>query len=212
VKQYAVIVALVLFLGAVAPATAQSFTAVLRAGGESVEVDTVVFVAPSTDTFTMRDFRAEPGTEDTFSFGSVQQPTDLWVMWALGSGARPAFQIRGLQLDVWYDLPLYDAGPFAPPKILFTLLAAGVEDAPQSAAGRIAVAPSPFSSATRIRFPGSSRVEVCDRSGRTVRTLAGNGSVTWDGRDGSGRRVEAGVYFVRRLGSNAAGVPVVLSR
>ncbi len=67
--------------------------------------------------------------------------------------------------------------------------------------------PNPFSPHTKIDFaiPGKSQVElaVYDVGGRLVRTLVegmrdpGRYAVQWDGRDGGGRRVAAGVYFYR---------------
>ncbi len=60
------------------------------------------------------------------------------------------------------------------------------------------------------------RVEVLDANDRVVRTLlsgesqpAGQGFVTWDGRDDSGRRVEDGLY---RLQITAEGVARAVSR
>lgn len=67
--------------------------------------------------------------------------------------------------------------------------------------------PNPFRTTTRIRFglarPGAVRLELFDMQGRRIRTLAagvlppGAHGASWDGRDGSGNRVRAGVYFVR---------------
>ncbi len=68
--------------------------------------------------------------------------------------------------------------------------------------------PNPFTSSTVIRYtlPGAGAVhlDVYDVSGRLIRSLvrgewmpAGAGRATWDGRDGSGRRVRSGVYFYR---------------
>jgi hypothetical protein len=69
------------------------------------------------------------------------------------------------------------------------------------------VSPNPFAGAAAIRFslpvprPGS--VRVYDVSGRLVRVLrdgnlaAGTQEVVWDGRDGNGRPVPAGVYWCR---------------
>ncbi len=67
--------------------------------------------------------------------------------------------------------------------------------------------PNPFSAETTIDFaldrPGRTRLIVHDVAGRTVRTLfdeergTGAHSVLWDGRDAAGRRVAAGVYFVK---------------
>jgi hypothetical protein len=67
--------------------------------------------------------------------------------------------------------------------------------------------PSPFSGMTTIGYEAPPRsadlnVAVYDASGRVVRTLhdgpaAQSGRLTWDGCDEAGRRVAAGVYFVR---------------
>jgi hypothetical protein len=56
-----------------------------------------------------------------------------------------------------------------------------------------------------VPLPGT-RLTVYALSGRWVRTLAGTaggGAWTWDGRDASGRRVPAGVYFVAAPGGGA---------
>lgn len=66
--------------------------------------------------------------------------------------------------------------------------------------------PNPFNPRTEIVFAldrsQSVRLEVFDVAGRKVRTLVdaevytqGEHQVTWDGRDGAGRLVAAGVYF-----------------
>ncbi|UCG43074.1 MAG: T9SS type A sorting domain-containing protein, partial [candidate division WOR-3 bacterium] len=67
--------------------------------------------------------------------------------------------------------------------------------------------PNPFSARTQIsyQFPhdGPVNLQVYDASGRSVKTLqhgfqrAGKYTVTWDGRDASGRNVANGVYFYR---------------
>ncbi|MGH2570390.1 MAG: FlgD immunoglobulin-like domain containing protein [bacterium] len=67
--------------------------------------------------------------------------------------------------------------------------------------------PNPSSGDATIQFDvpveGPARLEIFDVSGRRVATLVdgrlvpGRYSPTWDGRDATGRRVAAGVYFVR---------------
>jgi len=67
--------------------------------------------------------------------------------------------------------------------------------------------PNPFNPSTTIRYqlPEASNVHliVYDATGRVVRTLvegkmeAGHYTVTWNGRDASGRVVASGVYLVR---------------
>lgn len=67
--------------------------------------------------------------------------------------------------------------------------------------------PNPFGPATRVDFsiPAKANVSLAiyDVTGRAVRTLAegareaGRYSIPWDGRDATGARVSAGVYFYR---------------
>jgi hypothetical protein len=66
--------------------------------------------------------------------------------------------------------------------------------------------PNPF--VDRVELRGiASALEVLDVIGRRVRTIeAGEESRTWDGRDASGVRVPAGVYFVRAAGDRDANV------
>lgn len=68
--------------------------------------------------------------------------------------------------------------------------------------------PNPFSGSTTLSFcparAGVARADVFDLSGRLVRTLSDGEiaagrtqSVTWDGRDSTGREVPSGTYFIR---------------
>ena len=73
----------------------------------------------------------------------------------------------------------------------------------------LVVSPNPFGSAATVRYrsakSGPLSVTVYDPAGARVRTLldggsdvaGGEGSVVWDGRDGSGRPVASGSYFIR---------------
>jgi len=71
----------------------------------------------------------------------------------------------------------------------------------------VTVEPNPVLEGTTIRFrssaTGTARVDVFDAAGRSVRAWdvetspSAASSVSWDGRDASGRPVTAGVYFVR---------------
>lgn len=66
--------------------------------------------------------------------------------------------------------------------------------------------PNPFRPGTELAYRISERADVMlnvySVSGRLVRTLAegekpaGEHVVSWDGRDGSGRRLASGVYFI----------------
>ncbi len=84
--------------------------------------------------------------------------------------------------------------------------------------------PSPFSTSTSIAFQlasvGSVNLEVCDASGRVVKELLngvlctpGQRAVSWRGDDRSGRKLPAGVYFLRMQVDGAEHrSKVVLSR
>jgi len=83
--------------------------------------------------------------------------------------------------------------------------------------------PNPFRDASTLAFtlpaPGSVRLDVFDVSGRLVRTLTdgpmrgGEHAIAWDGRNGAGREVGAGVYFYRLVaGSDRATRRVILAR
>ncbi|MBD3347946.1 MAG: T9SS type A sorting domain-containing protein, partial [Candidatus Eisenbacteria bacterium] len=90
----------------------------------------------------------------------------------------------------------------------------GIEDTQsgvdEAASGALALSPNypnPFGPSTTVRFelpePARVSLRVYDVSGRLVRELAdaqmpaGSHVRTWDGRDGGGRPVAAGVYFCR---------------
>ncbi len=181
---------------------------VLKAADVPVEIDTVKFLSPEQRTFVTRGFAVGPGQLDTFSFGDVTPPAKALFSWLLDSQRQPPHQINEIQLDVWYDFP----GWFdAPPRVMFVRLSSGVAENGAVAPRMISAAPNPFTTRVTISGCGPARLLVCDRSGRVVRSLAGEGVVTWDGRDESGRRVQAGVYFVR-TGTGGAVLPLVLSR
>jgi len=88
----------------------------------------------------------------------------------------------------------------------------------------LGVTPNPFNPRTVLRYDlaQAARVElrVFDAAGRLVRTLrdgvletAGSRAATWDGRDGSGRDVPAGVYLVQlRVGAQRETRRAVLVR
>ncbi|MFH1680202.1 MAG: T9SS type A sorting domain-containing protein [Candidatus Eisenbacteria bacterium] len=66
------------------------------------------------------------------------------------------------------------------------------------------VSPNPAGGAFTIRYgraaTGPSTIQVFDIAGRLVRVLAApgaEGNALWDGKDGAGRDVAPGAYFVR---------------
>ena len=101
----------------------------------------------------------------------------------------------------------------------------GVDDRSEAitATRLLPAAPNPFHGMTTVQFEmasaGEVSVGVYDVAGRRLRTLAegerakGRYDVTWDGRTDGGRRVSAGMYFVRmRAGSKTFSMPLVLLR
>ncbi len=103
-------------------------------------------------------------------------------------------------------------GPF--PADTSVVLESNATDAPTptrpegSLVGTVTPQPARGLQELRLVLPAGSRigVRVFDVAGRHVRTLPelhGTGSeirILWDGRDGSGRRVPAGIYFLRADG------------
>lgn len=92
-----------------------------------------------------------------------------------------------------------------------------------SASIALHAAPNPFNPATTIGFAlpaaARTRIELFDARGRRVRTLAeghlaaGAHQLRWNGRDGGGRPVAAGVYLVRvTSGHKAAAMKITLAK
>ncbi len=104
----------------------------------------------------------------------------------------------------------------ANPRQLRLEVLAGVRDSPRPAAVTAlrAVGPNPFREATTLSFAlahdGPLRWDVFDLAGRrvnsAVQTLAaGEHTLTWDGRDGTGRRVTPGLYLLRWQAGGVSG-------
>jgi hypothetical protein len=78
-----------------------------------------------------------------------------------------------------------------------------VSDSPASAAGQDAVRayPNPFRDSVTFAWePGleqEASLRIYDATGRLARALPPATAQTWDGRDGRGRRVSPGIYFIR---------------
>ncbi len=83
--------------------------------------------------------------------------------------------------------------------------------------------PNPFSESTTLRFrlsdPGAVELRIVDVTGRSVRLLsesrfpAGYSELRWDGRDGRGRQMAAGVYFARlQAGAEISSRRIILAR
>ena len=83
--------------------------------------------------------------------------------------------------------------------------------------------PNPFRTSTRLCFEleraSEIQVQVFDITGRCVKEIpsgqlaAGEHSLSWDGRDGGGRSLTAGIYLVRlQAGAETAVLKIVLAR
>lgn len=89
------------------------------------------------------------------------------------------------------------------------MAASAVEDEIFAASGRLTVFPSPAQAGTSCRILAASgrvaegKLLVFDMRGRTIRLLhaeaaeGGAAVIGWDGRDGQGRAVASGIYFLR---------------
>lgn len=156
---------------------------------------------------------------------------DLWIdLAALGAGrsfrgngeiARVLFRVHS---DEAADVTLAGADLRSTEG---TSLAANIESdggstGPAPASTRLVGArPNPFNPTTSIQFElnreGRVQIKVYDVQGRLVRALAdetlsaGTHTAVWDGRDGQGRSVGSGPYFVRMIsGSYESTSKVVL--
>ena len=86
-----------------------------------------------------------------------------------------------------------------------TYAAGSVHDAAGPAPSRVRVFPNPTRGAATLELdlprPTEISVDVFDSAGRLVRRLqdgvSSSRNLTWDGRDRSGRKVTAGVYYLR---------------
>jgi hypothetical protein len=139
-------------------------------------------------------------------------------------GLATATQVSQVRIR-WPSGIVQDLGPLAVNQLLEITEASPGAVPPEAppALTPISVSPNPFRSSTRISWnqesAGPVRAEIFDLKGRLVRRLeqspqeAGPHEITWDGTDGSGRRVAAGAYFLQ---VDAAGrkrtVRVVVAR
>jgi subtilisin family serine protease len=123
------------------------------------------------------------------------------------------FDVEGLADGVYFDRVMLESNaPGAPHGLPVMLVVGGATDvdgpaAPAHPAGRLAASPNPFNPRTEVSFSLDARsrvtLSVYDVAGKLVSRLvngelpAGEHSVLWNGRDGGGRPVASGVYFLR---------------
>ncbi|MGH7731558.1 MAG: S8 family peptidase [Candidatus Eiseniibacteriota bacterium] len=155
--------------------------------------------------------RVWPRVGGTFTArGACRMP--YWTPWAevVAQEAR-SFTLRGYLFRVaepcascggetWLPLPP-DQARFGF-SVLGPVARGPIAAAPGRGPGaeRLAIHPNPFRATTMVSGPPGAPVTIVDVSGRVMRrsVLDGTmGGLVWDGRDGHGRRVRPGLYFVR---------------
>lgn len=127
---------------------------------------------------------------------------------ANGVGGNESFDYFAPAAD-WYGLVIYNQNDAAGQFEIIVGGATSVDAAVGTGAAtfELAASPNPFNEGSDLRFSmpqeGDVQLIVYDATGRLVRELvngpasAGHHVKRWDGRDDSGQRVAAGVYFAR---------------
>ena len=193
-------------------AKSEQLLAVLEAGDNVTSVDTVELKAPSLplDVIVTSGFKAEPGLQDTFSFGEKTWPGEFFtVRYSYNEPPEHKFPFTmpSPNQDEWYDLPGADKNQ-SNGRIKFKF-PGGIEEERVRArqALMLEAEPNPFAGRTEMRFNvGSSlevKVTVYDMTGQLVATVyhervgAGLHSFIWDGTDRHGQTVSEGVYLAK---------------
>jgi hypothetical protein len=191
----------------------------LSTGGYVVAVDSVRFLSGSRFVYETPGFGGPRRSVDTMTFdGLPSWPTELKMWTHLGSDLY-IDSISPVVHDSTYSFNV--AAPA--PQFIVSQLTGIEESQPLNAVTTgLRCSPMPFRSNARLQFSmnaaGSALVEVFDAAGNLVRTLAdrsiaaGEHAVTWDGRDGDGRRVCTGIYLARlTVGSGRTLTKLVLT-
>ncbi len=179
----------------------QSLVAQAEFPGGTHQVRLVAYPGGAQDTVTAGTGHNHPTFRSDVSilFGSAWAGTpDVWGIDADGTNAAP------ILVDPASDqMPEYGALVLLPDEVPTAApdAAASIVDP----AGELVVYPNPNGSREfEVRYAaprgGPVHLDVFDVAGRRIRSLgsrASAGLVRWDGTDGDGRRVTAGVYFIR---------------
>lgn len=143
--------------------------------------------------------------------GAAASAAGSWVQFAPGGSAAPPATAGVLPsladfmgeasafLDLRYEMPVAATG---------------------AARTLVSASPNPFRHSTQLRWSqaraGRARIILHDLRGRAVASLvdgwreAGSHAIAWDGRDGGGRAVAAGTYFLRLDGPSGRATARVL--
>jgi hypothetical protein len=167
-------------------------------------VTLVAMVAPSPDWFVgVRNLDLQPG-----GVWAEEIVVELFPFDA-GTDSGPTYTSPDQVTAPPEPIAAIEGYPFSPgvPLGTLTFTKQYVSDVPVVSGFRATAYPNPFNPQTTIAWElpaaGPLRVDIFDASGRLVRNLwngeteAGPGSVTWNGRDESGRHAGAGVYLTR---------------
>jgi hypothetical protein len=199
-------------------AQAVSLLGVLEGVGHYAKVESVsVVVGGVPEMHGTAGWEADTAMTDTFAFPEMQSWPTSMKAFVLTDTSRLMRVLRADTLveDSWYTLP----GP-QQPRLKMVTAPTGLDARPeQTSPSRVAVWPSVGAGAVTISargpFAGPARFEVYDAAGNIVRVLSvpGTGAaIVWPGDDNAGRRVAAGLYFVRLIsGSGSAMAKVVLA-
>lgn len=164
-------------------------------------------------------FGALEGTRRA-GLGAISSSTGLLSPWnpPIPGGTRLVKSHQGLLFVAPVTSYLSPHGSFA----VLTDATTGVSDVSSALrTTHVSATPNPFRSHVDLRFErsgsGDSEVTIHDVTGRRVRRLVGGAAdagahrVTWDGRDDSGERVAAGIYWAR-VSTGARNVTAKLLR
>ncbi|TMQ62321.1 MAG: T9SS type A sorting domain-containing protein [Candidatus Eisenbacteria bacterium] len=157
---------------------------------------------------------AVAGTSGQTSGGSLDHPIMITSLNVLGS---LVLDVKGHRLDGRF---LDASGAI---RDSFAIVKSGKGARGAAPAVVSSIRPNPAVGSTAIGFElaqaGHVSLTIVDASGRRIRTLvretraAGPDEIVWDGRDGSGRRVRAGVYFASiELGGRVSSRRLIITR
>jgi hypothetical protein len=136
-------------------------------------------------------YKAE-GVGSYVEIATVPQPTNLLNGVICADGDRDGID------EIYWEA---DGGLGDPPTLIYERreTSAAGEPAPVAPRPELVAIPNPFAASTTLAGRESGdMIRVYDIAGRHLRTLtAGSPAPIWDGRDGDGRRLRPGTYFLR---------------